>query len=131
MKNLTDFNNKKGLSHLPSVILPEGVYQAEVSDLLTVRSPALTIVWLLNITDGDFAGSRIKYSYRADKSPEITAANFKAVGIDSTNLQAVLENSSLIRGQQIKVLVKSDLIIFEPIQVGVLNEPKRATPAPF
>lgn len=130
MKNLTDFKQKES-EYLPAARLSEGVYQAEVSDLLTVRSPALTIVWLLDITDGDFAGSRIEYSYRADKSPEITVANFKAVGIDASNLQAVLENSSLIRGQQIKVLVKSDLIIFEPIQVGVLNKPKSSTSAPF
>lgn len=116
---------------MPAASLPEGVYQAEVSDLLTFRSPALTIVWLLDIRDSDFVGSRIEYSYPADQSPETTAGNFKAVGIGASNLQAVLENSSLIRGQQIKVLVKSDLIIFEPIQEGVLTDLKRATPTPF
>lgn len=53
------------IKNLEASDLPDGVYDAEVFDLFTTRVPQLLIVWLLNIKDGEFEGSRIENSYLA------------------------------------------------------------------
>ncbi|HRH40447.1 MAG TPA: hypothetical protein PKY82_02295 [Pyrinomonadaceae bacterium] len=101
------------IKNLQANDLPEGTYEAEIFDLFTVRIPKLMIIWLLDIKNGDFAGSRIEYSYPADESSVLTSKNFDCVGVDSSNLEAVLENSKLVYGQKIRILKNNSQVCFE------------------
>lgn len=119
------------IKNLQASDLPKGTYEAEIFDLFTVRIPKLMIVWLLNIKSSEFQGSRIEYSYIADECSDLTASNFKAVGIVLTNIQTVLENSKLIQGQKIKVLVKTDGVWFAPHRKSFSIKAVKVAKTPF
>ena len=111
--------------------LPFGKYKAEIFDLFTIREPKLTVVWLLNIISGDFKDCRIEYAYLADLSVTITSLNFKAVGIDISNLQAVLENSGLIVGKEVLVIVDLEGNRFDADIKATPIKATRGAKAPF
>lgn len=116
---------------LPISDLPNGIYQTEIVELSTVRRPFLLIVWVLEVKYGDFSGNKFKYSYRANESPERTSENFQAVGITQSNLQAVLEDSELIRGVKVKVAIEEKSIRFLKSGEFDLIEPGKFLKSPF
>ena len=120
-----------GGNYLLVTDLPFGIFEAEIFDLFTDRQPNLVIVWLLNIVSGNYAGSRVEYSYLADKSASLTSDNFKAVGVNFLNLQSVLENPKIILGKPAKVVISEDGIRFESVSSNVVIQASKAVKTPF
>lgn len=116
---------------LPISDLSNGIYESEIIELSTVRRPHLLVVWFLEIKHGDLSGTNFKYSYRADESPALTSENFQAVGITESNLQAVLEDSELIRGTKVRVAVEEMFIrLIKTSKFGQI-EPGKFLKSPF